>query len=50
MGGWRLMVVYRGAHRPLCRTYLNTLETLQPAFAAPAFPWEPCRRTPMSAR
>ncbi len=33
MEGWRLLVVYRGAHCPLCRTYLKTLETLQPAFA-----------------
>ena len=31
--GWRLLVVYRGAHCPLCRKYLKTLESLQPAFA-----------------
>ena len=33
MEGWRLLVVYRGAHCPLCRKYLKTLESLQPAFA-----------------
>lgn len=32
MSGWRLLVIYRGAHCPLCRTYLKTLEALQPAF------------------
>ncbi len=33
MQGWRLLVVYRGAHCPLCRKYLKTLETLQSDFA-----------------
>ena len=33
MDGWRLVVVYRGAHCPLCRKYLETLETLQSAFS-----------------
>jgi len=26
--GWRLLVVYRGRHCPLCKTYLNTLNDL----------------------
>lgn len=29
MSGWRMLVVYRGAHCPLCKTYLATLESLQ---------------------
>lgn len=33
MTGWRLLVVYRGAHCPLCRKYLKTLEGLQSDFA-----------------
>jgi len=33
MTGWRLLVVYRGAHCPLCRNYLKTLERLQADFA-----------------
>ena len=33
MTGWRLLVVYRGAHCPLCRKYLKTLEALQSDFA-----------------
>lgn len=33
MDGWRILVVYRGAHCPLCRTYMKTLETLQSDFA-----------------
>lgn len=33
MDGWRLLVVYRGAHCPLCRKYLKTLEALQSDFA-----------------
>ena len=33
MKGWRLLVIYRGAHCPLCRSYLKTLEQLQPKFA-----------------
>ncbi len=33
MTGWRLLVVYRGAHCPLCRSYLKTLERLQADFA-----------------
>ena len=31
--GWRLLVIYRGAHCLLCRSYLNTLEKLQSDFA-----------------
>ncbi len=30
--GWRLLVVYRGKHCPLCRKYLNTLNELLPKF------------------
>ena len=26
--GWRLLVVYRGKHCPLCKTYLKTLDGL----------------------
>lgn len=33
MDGWRLLVIYRGAHCPLCRSYLNTLERLKDGFA-----------------
>lgn len=33
-GGWRLLVVYRGAHCPLCKRYLATLGELSAAFAA----------------
>ena len=33
MDGWRLLVIYRGAHCPLCRSYLKTLERLQAGFA-----------------
>ena len=33
MEGWRLLVIYRGAHCPLCRGYLHTLEGLQAGFA-----------------
>jgi peroxiredoxin len=29
---WQLVVVYRGLHCPICKTYLSTLETLVPAF------------------
>lgn len=29
MPGWRMLVVYRGKHCPKCKTYLNTLESLQ---------------------
>ena len=30
--GWRMLVVYRGAHCPVCKEYLNTLEGLKSAF------------------
>lgn len=30
--GWRLLVVYRGRHCPLCQRYLGTLEKLRPGF------------------
>lgn len=29
MAGWRVLVVYRGAHCPLCKGYLKSLEELQ---------------------
>jgi peroxiredoxin len=32
--GWRLLVVYRGKHCPLCKPYLGTLDTLRDEFAA----------------
>ena len=32
--GWRILVVYRGKHCPLCKTYLNTLDKLLPDFRA----------------
>jgi len=31
--GWRLIVVYRGLHCPLCTTYLAELERLTPRYA-----------------
>ncbi|WP_372616807.1 redoxin domain-containing protein [Falsiroseomonas sp.] len=34
MEGWRLLVVYRGRHCPLCKPYLGTLDTLMEEFAA----------------
>lgn len=32
--GWRLLVVYRGKHCPLCKTYLDTLNELLDEFRA----------------
>jgi len=32
-GGWRLLVVYRGKHCPLCRTYLGRLEEMKERYA-----------------
>lgn len=34
MEGWRLLVVYRGKHCPLCKPYLGTLDKLLEEFAA----------------
>jgi peroxiredoxin len=34
MDGWRLLVVYRGKHCPLCKPSLNTLDGLLDEFAA----------------
>jgi peroxiredoxin len=31
--GWRLVVVYRGKHCPLCKQYLTTLDGMQEDFA-----------------
>ena len=31
---WQLVVIYRGKHCPLCRTYLDQLNELKPAFDA----------------
>ena len=31
--GWRLLVVYRGRHCPICRQYLKTLNGMAAAFA-----------------
>lgn len=31
--GWRMLVVYRGQHCPICRGYLNTLKSLLNDFA-----------------
>ncbi len=33
VSGWRLLVVYRGAHCRICKTYLKTLEGLRTAYA-----------------
>jgi peroxiredoxin len=33
MDGWRLLVVYRGKHCPLCKPYLSTLDGLLETFA-----------------
>lgn len=30
--GWRMLVIYRGAHCPVCRQYLATLEGLKSAY------------------
>ncbi len=30
--GWRALVIYRGKHCPLCKTYLNTLDELLAEF------------------
>jgi peroxiredoxin len=34
MPGWRLVVIYRGRHCPLCKPYLDTLDRLIEEFAA----------------
>jgi peroxiredoxin len=34
MAGWRLLVVYRGRHCPLCKAYLGTLDRLLDDFTA----------------
>jgi peroxiredoxin len=34
MEGWRLLVVYRGKHCPLCKPYLGTLDKLLEEFEA----------------
>lgn len=34
MAGWRLLVVYRGKHCPLCKPYLKTLDGLLDDFTA----------------
>ena len=31
-GGWKMLVVYRGKHCPICRTYLKTLGGLLDQF------------------
>lgn len=33
-GGWRMLIVYRGRHCPLCKGYLNALEEMSDAFAS----------------
>ena len=33
MAGWRLFVVYRGKHCPLCKPYLSQLDTLMAEYA-----------------
>lgn len=32
--GWRMLVIYRGKHCPLCKTYLDTLNSLLDEFRA----------------
>ncbi len=32
--GWRVLIVYRGKHCPLCKTYLNTLDEMLEEFHA----------------
>jgi peroxiredoxin len=32
--GWRLLIIYRGKHCPLCKTYLNTLNDMLGEFQA----------------
>lgn len=36
-GHWHLLVIYRGAHCPMCRAYLTAAEALRPRFAAAGF-------------
>jgi peroxiredoxin len=31
--GWRMLVIYRGKHCPICRQYLTTLDTMRQDFA-----------------
>ena len=35
--GWRALIVYRGKHCPLCKTYLNTLNEMLEEFRAADF-------------
>lgn len=32
MEGWRMLVIYRGTHCPVCKQYLTTLEGLKSAY------------------
>ena len=32
--GWRLLIIYRGKHCPLCKSYLNTLDAMLQDFHA----------------
>lgn len=32
--GWRMLIVYRGKHCPLCKSYLTTLNEMLPEFEA----------------
>jgi peroxiredoxin len=34
MAGWRMLVVYRGKHCPLCKQYFKTLEGMLPEMSA----------------
>ena len=34
LAGWRMLVVYRGRHCPICKTYLKSLDGLLDDFAA----------------
>ncbi len=34
LDGWRMLVIYRGRHCPLCQAYLQTLDELLPEFDA----------------
>ena len=33
-GGWKVVVIYRGKHCPLCKPYLNRLQALKTGFEA----------------
>ena len=41
--GWRMLVVYRGKHCPLCKKYFATLDGMLEGFKSPASALPPSR-------